>query len=88
MTKDQFESLIKINNKVIEANFVKLKKYTDQVISELKYQIQELKKSKPVMNSEEPKEEKKEEQQQVPSGTDGFSADDVSIQKIFYYGNK
>jgi len=88
LTKQQFESLIKINNKIVEANFVKLKEYTDGVIAGLKSQIVELKK-RPVVA---PVETKKEEQTQIPAAAskkDGeFSAEDVSIEKMFYCGNR
>ena len=82
MTRNDFDSILKIHNKIIEGNFNKLKSYTDNIVNDLCSQIKELKKQleKSAPEQKTLKEEPKKEGE--------FCADDVAIDKIFYSGNK
>lgn len=85
VTKQDFDSLIKINNKIIEANFVKLKNYTDQLFNdyvEKQKKLMAKSESSPVQQTL-----RAPPSQHTSKGTD-INPDDVSIEKMFYYGQK
>jgi hypothetical protein len=107
LTKAEVESLLVINNKIIEANFVKLKNYTDQMIVDLQTkiknaqsQINEFMEHPPMSvqvqhvqprHMEEAPKTKVEKiiMPSTPTNKGGeFAPEDVSVDKIFYCGNK
>jgi hypothetical protein len=103
ITKQDVESLLIINNKIIEANFVKLKNYTDSITQQMQTTMMEMQKKMDEMKNhmsefmEHPvevvssgsKQKQKIMMPATPSNRGGeFSPEDVSVEKIFYYGNK
>lgn len=82
ITRQEFDSYLKINNKIVEANFVKLKNYTDSLIKNFEDEIRSLKGqlgSSPVQ---------KKLDEHPANSTENFEQEDVSIEKMFYCGTK